>query len=116
MQFLSMPTAFSKFITNVERSAHQHLKVLQLKGCCDGFTDHMVEIATYISDNCVALEKIIIGRPRMYEGKIVIGCPKRGLSFETDFTHEVQARDYLKQQLQAKVPQHIQLQVLQPIK
>lgn len=88
MQFfgdLKNATPVSK---KVKRSTHRHLKTFAFQGPSAGISDHVVELAVYISKKCVALESVVIGRP----------LPEA----EGD-------REHLKLQLQGKLPKRIQV-------
>ncbi|KAL6505457.1 hypothetical protein OROHE_022836 [Orobanche hederae] len=52
-------------ITKAKRCPHPHLKVLKFTGFY-AFDDAHIKLLTYIIDNCVALEKIIIGCSPVY--------------------------------------------------
>ncbi|KAL6529156.1 hypothetical protein OROGR_014779 [Orobanche gracilis] len=59
------PTRQKEGMTKAKRHPHQRLKVFKFSGFSVGAGDHM-RLLTYILDNCVALEKIIIGCSRIY--------------------------------------------------
>ncbi|KAL6577921.1 hypothetical protein OROMI_010249 [Orobanche minor] len=83
-------------ITKAKRCPHPHLKVLKFTGFY-AFDDAHIKLLTYITDNCVALEKIIIGCSLVY-------------GFMYDLDHDspvIKAR--VRQRLHGKIPDHIQL-------
>lgn len=89
----SDPRVLTEDITDVKRSPHRHLKVLELQMYSQE-TDHLMELVSYLSDHCVALWKIIIRR----------GDVDRHEEFPADWEH-------LKQQLQGKIRSEIQLRL-----
>lgn len=95
--------------SNAEKRSHEKLKVFEFRGYCSGISDQIVELVAYISDNCAKFRKIIIDGP--IPGTVIVhGDPPHRLSeIEADET-ESDHRDYLKEQLRVKVPNHIQMQ------
>ncbi|KAL6529157.1 hypothetical protein OROGR_014780 [Orobanche gracilis] len=83
-------------ITKAKRCRHPHLKVLKFTGFY-AFDDAHIKLLTYIIDNCVALEKIII-----------VCSPMYGYMYDLDDDSPV-IKDDVRQRLHGKVPDHIQL-------
>lgn len=105
MQYTKISNAAStEVVEKVARSPHRHLKVFELVGFV-AVSDH-VELATYVLDNCVALQKIIIN--------CQLSSPCMGVfrSYSQLVNELRSAKEYAKQQLQGKLPQHIQLHIL----
>lgn len=81
-------------MTNVERGPHRHLnlKVFEFRGFRGKLDDH-IELVTYASDNCIALQKMIVSCCSTWEAQAAVDCAK--------------------QRLQGKIPHHIQLTIPQ---
>lgn len=107
MQFTDVPRGFSAgedgLVDNITRRPHGRLKVFEFNGFCDS-GDHY-EFVSYICDNCVGLEKIII-RCFPYFGS------NRLPAAETRAQAKA-ASGRVKQLLQAKASDHIQLRVIE---
>ncbi|KAL8039170.1 hypothetical protein ABFX02_10G017200 [Erythranthe guttata] len=83
---------------DIVRSPHNHLKVFKFRGYYGRTID--AELISYILENCVVLEKIIID-------------PSGAISPETDeLDVEYTARKNAKEHIEPHVPHHVQLVVL----
>lgn len=89
---------------------HHHLKVFEFRGYVGHSND--LELLAYIVENCVLLDKIIIDS----RGRVLY-CPEELYERTTpgDFRQQAVAADnYMKRQLEARVPQHIELVIFYP--
>lgn len=94
---------FSREDKSFAQFLHEHLKVFKLGGYHGGSSD--VELVTYIFNNCVLLEKIIIDPNEETSFSPSPPTPKQ--------LHQAQiARDSAKKQLQAQLPHHVELLIL----
>lgn len=103
MQFSEARPEVIEVMKNTEISPHRNLQVFEFAGFIGGVAHH-IELVTYILDNCVALQKIIVDRSPF--------SPTLHRSRASEKNEKQFARDYAKQQLQGMLPQHIQLQLL----
>lgn len=87
-------TAPKEDVVNIERSPHQHLRLFEIQDG-QGHGDRLVEMATYISDNCVALRKMYMHHP-------------------TDaYVDELgEWEEHLKQQLQGQLPNYVHVRFI----
>ncbi|XP_057808063.1 uncharacterized protein LOC131022573 [Salvia miltiorrhiza] len=96
LEFANRVSYFETDIRNIKRSRHYCLKVFEVRGFCGDSGAH-IELVKCISDNCLALQKIILDcRP----------------IFPTTRASKVDlqmAKDYIKGKLQGKIYDDIKL-------
>lgn len=86
------------------KSPHHHLKVMKYCGYYGMASD--VQLVSYILENCVALQKLIIDPAISKSRRLSIGSAEYKLKYEKT------GRENAKQQLEALVPRHIELVIL----